>query len=153
MYKSFYLCDKICTIAGPPSCAIIDIVLAKGGPEAIAESYCSAMRAQQQSAGQANEAMLRRTKVNWCLTSLKKCNSIIIESMRLYLEGDDKLRPHRQRAFFSERYCVSKVVDIIDCDLGCCPFLGGADYIHNCFLFVIFLLFCHCIRCYPYHRM
>ena len=127
VYKSFYANEEIYSIAKPPSCAIIDIVLSKGGPEAIAESYYSAMRAQQQSGGQSNETLARRTKLSRCLPSLKKCNAIIDESVKLYLQGDDEQRPHRQRAFFSEKYCVSKVVDRIDSDLGRCPFLSNVN--------------------------
>ena len=57
VFKSFYANEEIYSIAKPPSCAIIDIVLSKGGLEAIAESYYSAMRAQQQSGGQSNETL------------------------------------------------------------------------------------------------
>ena len=128
VYKSFYSNEEVCGIAKPPSCALIDVVLAKGGPEAIAESYYSAMRAQQQSGGQTNQTLARRTKLNWCLPSLKNCESIIKESVQLYLKGDDEMRPHRQRAFFSEKYCVSKVVDRVDSDAGRCPFLVNADH-------------------------
>lgn len=127
VYRSFYCKEEIYGIAKPPSCAIIDIVLAKGGPEAIAESFYSAMRAQQQSGGQANETLARRTKLNWCLPSLKKCNSIIQDSVRVYLEGDDVIRPHRKRSFFSghgNNYSISKVVDRVNSDLGRCPFLA-----------------------------
>ena len=49
VYKSFYANEEIYSIAKPPSCTIIDIMLSKGGPDAIAESYYRAMRAQQQS--------------------------------------------------------------------------------------------------------
>ena len=45
-YSSFYAREDLYGIAKAPSCAILDIVLAKGGPEAIAESYYSAVRAQ-----------------------------------------------------------------------------------------------------------
>ena len=64
VYKSFYAIEEIYSIAKPPSCAIIDIVLSKGEPEAIAESYYSAMRAQQQSGGQSNETLARQTKLS-----------------------------------------------------------------------------------------
>jgi len=50
-YSFFYAREDLYGIAKAPSCAILDIVLAKGGPEAIAESYYSPMRAQQQSGG------------------------------------------------------------------------------------------------------
>ena len=101
-YSSFYAREDLYGIAKAPSCAILDIVLAKGGPEAIAESYYRAMRAQQQSGGQSNETLARRTKLNWCLPSLNKCEDIIKESVSVYLKGDDNIRAHRQRAFFFE---------------------------------------------------
>ena len=127
VFKSFYASEEIYSIAKPPSCAIIDIVLSKGGPEAIAESYYSAMRAQNNLVGSQIKHLPGRTKLNWCLPSLKRCDPIIHESVQLYLQGDDELRPHRQRAFFSEKYCVSKVVDRIDSDLGRCPFLSKGN--------------------------
>ena len=126
VYQSFYSNKEIYDIAKPPSCALLDIVLAKGGPEAIAESFYNSMRNQQQSGGQLNETLERRAKVNWCLPSLRHCDEIIKEAVVLYLRGDDVIRPHMKNTFFSGRakeYFVSKVVDRIDADSGRCPFL------------------------------
>ena len=126
VYQSFYSNKEIYDIAKPPSCALLDIVLAKGGPEAIAESFYNSMRNQQQSGGQLNETLERRAKVNWCLPSLRHCDEIIKEAVALYLRGDDVIRPHMKNTFFSGRakeYFVSKVVDRIDADCGRCPFL------------------------------
>ena len=126
VYQSFYSKKEIHDIAKPPSCALLDIVLAKGGPEAIAESFYNSMQNQQQSGGQLNETLARRTKVNWCLPSLKHCDEIIEEAVALYLRGDDVIRPHMKNTFSSGRakeYFVSKVVDRIDADRGRCPFL------------------------------
>jgi hypothetical protein len=106
VYSSFYSQEEVYSIAKVPSCVMIDVVLAKGGPEAIAESYYSAMRAQQQSGGQSNDTLACRTKLNWCLPSLKKC-----ESVELYLKGDGKIKAHRITTFLSTRanmYNVSK---------------------------------------------
>ena len=113
-------------LQSPPSCTLLDIVLAKGGPEAIAESFYNSMRNQQQSGGKLNETLERRAKVNWCLPSLRHCDEIIKEAVALYLRGDDVIRPHMKNTFFSGRakeYFVSKVVDRIDADSGRCPFL------------------------------
>jgi hypothetical protein len=66
-YRSFYSNKDIYNVATPSSCALLDIVLAKGGPEAIAESFCNCMKAQQQSDGQSNENLTRRTRLSWCL--------------------------------------------------------------------------------------
>lgn len=63
-YRSFYSNKDIYNVATPSSCALLDIVLSKGGPEAIAESFYNSMRAQQQSGGQSNENLARRTKLN-----------------------------------------------------------------------------------------
>ena len=45
----------------------MDIALAKGDPEVIAESFYASMRCQQQPGGQTNQNLVRRTKVNWYL--------------------------------------------------------------------------------------
>ena len=80
----------------------MDIVLAKGEPEATAESYHSCMRAHQQSGGQSNEILFRRTKLNWCLASLKKCDDIVHESVSLYLRGDDVIRSRDEMLSFQD---------------------------------------------------
>jgi hypothetical protein len=58
-YESFYSRKEIYEVAEPAACALLDIVLAKGGPETIAESFYNAMRSQQQSGGQLNETLAR----------------------------------------------------------------------------------------------
>ena len=105
-----------------------DIVLSKGGPEAIAKSFYNSMRAQQQSGGQSNENLARRTKLNWYLPPLKKCDGIIREGIRLYFTGDGVLKPHWSLYVHSSRadkYMVSKVVNRLDAELGRCPFLAN----------------------------
>lgn len=129
VFESFYSKKDLYDIAKPPSCTLLDIVLAKGGPEAIAESFYSAMRFQQQAGGQSNETLVRRTKVTWCLPSLQHCEELIKKAVAIYLQSDDNLRPHHIGAFFSSRskqYTVSKVVDRIHAELGHCPFLASA---------------------------
>ena len=126
VYESFYANKEFYDIVKAPSCALLDIALAKGGPEAIAESFYNSMRSQQQPGGQSNEALARRTKVNWCLPSLKNCESIIKEGVALYHTGDKQMPSHRKNTFFSTRaksYNVSKVVDRVDSEQGRCPFL------------------------------
>lgn len=130
IYESLYNNENIYTVAGQPVCAMLDIALAKGGPEAIAESYYSCMRSQQQDGGQSNETLSVRTKLSWCLPSLENCADIIKNAAELYNEGEKgnkKLKPHRAHTFFSTRtnsYAVSKVVDRLQNDLGRCPFLA-----------------------------
>ena len=71
VYQSFYKQKDFYDMVKPPSCALVDIAQAKGGPEAISESFYNPMQNQQQSGGQNNETLARGTKLNWCLPSLK----------------------------------------------------------------------------------
>ena len=103
----------------------MDTALAKGDPEAIAESFYASLWCQQQPGGQKNENLVRRTKVNWCLPSLVNCESIISEAVSIYHKEDEKILPHRANTFFTDRakkYKTSKVIDHIN-SKGCCPFL------------------------------
>ena len=131
VYASLYAQKEVYTLAGPQGCTIIDYVLSKGGPEAIAESYYSTMRSQQQSGGQQNDTLEKRTKLSWCLPSLKNCQQLINQATQTYLSGDESIKAHRINTFFSGRakksYDVSKVVDRVDGELGRCPFLAHDD--------------------------
>ena len=125
-YSSFYAGKNVYMIAKPHSCAILDFALSKGGPEAIAESFYCTMRAQLQTGGQGDDVLVKRTKLSWCLPSLKNCRAIIEEAGKTYIDGDDVVKPHKVGTFFSGRskcYSVSKVVDRVDSDSGRCPFL------------------------------
>eukprot|EP00794_Sanderia_malayensis_P001887 gene1887-2140_t len=126
VYQSFYADKEFYDKVKPPSCALLDIALGKGGPEAIAGSFYNSIRNQQQFGGQRNDTLVRQTKVNWCLPSLKNCDRIIQEGVELYLTGDNNMPSHRKNTSYSSRaasYNVSKVVDRVDSDLGRCPFL------------------------------
>ena len=92
----------------------------KVAPESIVESYYSTMRHQQQPSGQSDEILTQPTKLSWCLPSLRKCEDIIDESVKLYHKGDKNIRAHRMKIFYSDRarsYDVSKVVDRVEADL------------------------------------
>ena len=137
VYASFYsrylLNPDIYSIAKAPSCELPDIVLAKGGPDAIAESFYNSMKAQQQSGSQSNKN-LARTKINWCLPSLKLCDGIIQESVQTYSQNNDKIKGHRRHTSVSSKasnYSVSKVMNHIDSESGCCPFLADGDFLHS----------------------
>ena len=82
------------------------------------------MRNPQNPGGQANENLVRRTKVNWCLPSLAKCEAIISAVVTVYREGDENIRSHRRNTFFSEgarKYKTSKGIDK-DEEKGRCSF-------------------------------
>ena len=57
-YQCFYINEKIYNIAKPESCILKNTVLAKGGPEAIAQGFYGSVRCQQQPGGQAKENLI-----------------------------------------------------------------------------------------------
>lgn len=60
LYKSIYTDETLYTAIGEECCVAIDVSLAKGGPEAIAESYYSVMSSQISAGGQSNETLALR---------------------------------------------------------------------------------------------
>lgn len=127
VYKSFYSNNFVVSTAGKEGCTIIDVALSKGGPEAIAESFYNCMRNQQQHGGQSNWVLTTRAKIAWCLPSIDRCDRLIKDAVEIYINGDEKIKPHRENMFFTSSrhnsYKVSKVVDRINADCGRCPFL------------------------------
>ena len=73
VYASFYSDENIYSIVEPPSCTLLDVALAKGRPEAIAECFYTTMRSQQQNGGQSNDTLLVRTALSWSLP-VKQCH-------------------------------------------------------------------------------
>ena len=115
LYSSFYENETIHSKAGINSCIIIDVALAKGGPEAIAENFYAAMRYQQQNGGQENDTLVTRSKLNWCLPSLKLCDSVIKEAIKIYQNGDgDQIKRHRRNIFSSVKHKNYKFLKVFD---------------------------------------
>ena len=54
VYKPFYGKEHVVEVASKEARALMDTVLAKGGPEAIAESFCNFMCCQQCPGRQSN---------------------------------------------------------------------------------------------------
>ena len=96
VYKTFYGNEHVVEVASKEVCALIDIALAKGGPEAIAESFYNCMRCQQCSGGQSDWVLTKQAKIGWCSSSVDKCGKIIHDAVSVYLFGDDKIKGHRQ---------------------------------------------------------
>ncbi|CAB4040841.1 Hypothetical predicted protein, partial [Paramuricea clavata] len=79
VYKSIYTDEDVYTMFGKEVCLVIDIALAKGGPESIVESYYSTTKSQQQPPGQSNDTLSLRTKLDWCLPNVLQEDRMIKE--------------------------------------------------------------------------
>ncbi|CAB4015439.1 Hypothetical predicted protein [Paramuricea clavata] len=60
VYDSIYCDEEIYSAIGIEGCVTIDIALAKGGTEAVVESFYSIMKSQQSTRGQSNETLALR---------------------------------------------------------------------------------------------
>lgn len=97
VYRSMYMDEEIYSLCGKELCLIVDIALAKGGPESVVESYYSTMKSQQQPGGQSNNTLSLRTKLDWCLPNVLQGERMIKEVASLYIKGNEKkgLKKHR----------------------------------------------------------
>lgn len=60
VYNSMYTNSEVYNLIGKEMCIVTDIALAKGGTEAIVESFHSSMASQAMQGGQSNEALALR---------------------------------------------------------------------------------------------
>ncbi|CAB3997079.1 Hypothetical predicted protein [Paramuricea clavata] len=97
VYKSIYTDENVYTMFGKEVCLVVDIALAKGGPESILESYYSTMKSQLQPGGQSNDTLSVRTKLDWCLPNVLQGDRMIKEVANLYINRDKKkgLKKHK----------------------------------------------------------
>ena len=55
---------------GAPFRRMLDVALAKGGPETVVESLYSVMASQKMDGGQNDTTLVNRTKVDWCIPAV-----------------------------------------------------------------------------------
>ena len=111
---------------GKKVCLLVDIALAKGGPESVVESYYSVMKSQQHDGGQDNKNLSLRAKLDWSLPNLLQCERMIKDVSRLYLHGDKKngLKKHALPTLGDKNpYKRSKVSDRLEQNKEKLPFL------------------------------
>jgi hypothetical protein len=77
--------------AGREFCIVFDIFYAKAGTEAIAESFYKVMDTQEKDGGQSQDVLTMRTKVDWCLPPLVRCEKALSAMADLYINGDKSL--------------------------------------------------------------
>jgi hypothetical protein len=120
--ESMYTNSEVYNILGKEVCIVQDIALAKGGTEAIVESFYSTMASQSLQGGQSNEVLtLRwvieilkkhifvavrtclqlligdslvvfRTKIDWCFPPVIQLDTAITEIAKIYIDGDKQLK-------------------------------------------------------------
>ena len=113
---------------GIEMCVCYDVFMAKGGTEAVVESFYSSMKAQSM-ARQYNETLVLRTKLEWTVPPLIQADKFVRETAKIYIEGDKKhkLKSHQWPIIgdgkSSKSYKVSKVIDRLSSSEAYLPFL------------------------------
>ena len=79
MYLSLYTDESVYSKLGKEICLVIDIALAKGGSEAIVESFYSLRKCHKKAGGQNNETLSLRTKLDWSLPGPLQADRMVKE--------------------------------------------------------------------------
>ena len=98
---------------GPEYMIALDVALASGGSEALAESFYSVMSIQKQRCHQSNKVIELRTKIDWLLPYVGNCTDNIVAGIaRKYLDNNSSplLRDPKAIDSYFKRNEQSKVV-------------------------------------------
>ena len=83
--SSFY------SLVGQEFCLLFDIMYAKTGTEALAESFYCVVEKQEMEGKQSLDVLALRSKIDWCLPPVLQCNVALTEMAHLYI-GDKQSR-------------------------------------------------------------
>ncbi len=112
LIETLYTTEKIYTKLGLEFMLSLDVAIASGGSEAIAESFYAMMDTQRQRCHQSNKIMELRTKIDWLLPCIGNNTDNLIEGIaKKYLERHSSplLRDPRSIRNFFQRGRNSKV--------------------------------------------
>ena len=117
LYFSLYTDERVYSKLGKEISLVSDIALAKGGPEAIVESFYSLMKCHKKAGGQNNKTLSLRTKLDWSLPGPLQADRMVKEVASLYIDGNKTkgLKPHLLPIIGDKcSYKTSKVIDRIE---------------------------------------
>jgi hypothetical protein len=128
---ALYTDSSFYTLVGQEFCLLFDIMYAKTGTEAVAESFYRIVEKQEMEGKQSLNVLALRSKIDWCLPPVLQCDSALTEMAHMYIEGDKKrgLKKHyvpvyRDKRSIKNRFTdCSKVVDRIKKTPAKFPFL------------------------------
>ena len=101
---------------------MVDVALAKGGTEAIVESFYSTMKAQLMHGGQDSKILALRSKLEWSLPSILQAKRLVSQTAEVYISGKKErdLKSHNWPIIGSKhgpkKHTISKVIDRLSYD-------------------------------------
>ena len=120
LIRCTYTDEALYSRVGKPLSRILDVALAKGGPETAVETLYSAMGGQHKDGGQSNDTLVNRTKVNWSVSSVVAVPELIGRSAERHLETS---RPPIMAYSDQRPPMVSRVITRVSRERGRVPIL------------------------------
>ena len=113
LVKTLFTVKEVYSKIGPEFMIALDVAIASGGSEAIAESFYAVMGTQKQRCHQSNDIMDLRTKIDWLLPYVGNQTDHLVEGIaKKFLESHSSplLRDPRSIENYFKRNRKSKVV-------------------------------------------
>jgi hypothetical protein len=85
---ALYCDSSFYSVIGPEFCLVFDIMYAKTGTEAVAESFYRVIEKQEMDGGQSHKVLVNRSKVDWSLPPVIQCEPALTKMAQLYIDGD-----------------------------------------------------------------
>ena len=97
IYRQMYNNQKIYNALWLDMSITVDVALAKGGTEAIVESFYSTMKAQLTHGGQDSKTLALRLKLKWSLTPILQAERLVSKTAKVYISGKKErdLKSHK----------------------------------------------------------
>jgi hypothetical protein len=76
---ALYCDSSFYSVIGLEFCLVFDIMYAKTGTEAVAESFYRVIEKQEMDGGQSHEVLVNRSKVDWSLPPVIQCEPALTE--------------------------------------------------------------------------
>ncbi len=113
LVKTLFTVKEVYSKIGPEFMIALDVAIASGGSEAIAESFYAVMGTQKQRCHQSNNIMDLRTKIDWLLPYVGNQTDPLVEGIaKKFLESHNSplLRDPRSIENYFKRNRKSKVI-------------------------------------------
>ncbi len=113
LVEALFTVKDIYSKIGPECLIALDVGLASGGSDALAESFYSVMSIQKQRCHESNKIIDLRTKIDWLLPYVGNCSDNLVEGIaKKFLENHSSplLRDPRAIDSYFKRNKKSKVV-------------------------------------------
>ena len=94
-------------------CALFDILCAKTGTEAVAESFYRVVEKHEMGGKQSLSVLSKRAKVDWCFPYAIQCEKALLKMADIYIKGSAKhgIKRHYVPIYSSAKAKIKNIED------------------------------------------